>query len=199
MRVAYLLVFWALHIPCCSFVHVFSFLCRGHYLCVCVHVKMSEGIILFVMATLSLSVSELLLSRRDLSVLFSPLHCAASPLYYPETSFLLWRIKISFPFLPQPDCWVKPLNRHLLSWTCSMLLKTTRAWGPAPQNKFTKSMTLGTLLKWWPVSQISAITQNGGKQALNVTVAAVYRTPLLYQFRVNAAHAIETKCVCSMH
>lgn len=129
----------------------------------------------------------------------SLLHCAASPLYYPETSFLLWRIKISFPFLPQPDCWVKPLNRHLLSWTCSMLLKTTRAWGPAPQNKFTKSMTLGTLLKWWPVIQISAITQNGGKQALNVTVAAVYRTPLLYQFRVNAAHAIETKCVCSMH
>jgi len=29
--------FWALPIPCCSFVHVFSFLCRGHYLCVCVY------------------------------------------------------------------------------------------------------------------------------------------------------------------
>jgi len=138
-------------------------------------------------------VSELLLSRRDLSQSCPPhcslLHCAALPSYYPETYFLLWRIKISFSGLPQPDCWVKPLNRHLLSWTCSMLLKTTRVWGPAPQNKFTKSMTLGTLLKWWLASQISTITQNGGKQALNVTVAALYRTPLLYQFRVNAAHA----------
>lgn len=63
------------------------------------------------------------------------------------------------------------LNRHLHSWPCSMLLKTTRVRGPAPQNKFTKSMTLGTLLKRWPASQMFSTAQNGWKQALDVTAA----------------------------
>ncbi len=153
---------------------MFSFLCGRLCTCMCTcktvwrHYLFCHGH--------SLPLLELLLSSKiRFPVLFphsSLLHCTASPTCYPTWNLFLpceeW--KMISPVLPQPECWVKPLNRHLYSWPRSMLLKKTRVWCPAPQYKFTKSMTPGTLLEWWPASQISTTTQNGWKQALNVTL-----------------------------
>lgn len=146
----------------------------GGYLRVCVRVKLSEGIIFFFCHGCSLPLSELLLSsKRRSPVLFphcSLLHCTASPNCYPETSSPLWRMKKIFPLfyhsLIELSLWTDIcIHGHV---PCYAKQHVSDA---QPQYKFTKSMTLGTLLKWWPSGQFSTTTQNGWKQALNVTVA----------------------------